>query len=181
MSRLRSRTVTISVKQDITELIEQYGKYAWILHDKDIHEEDVKDEDGNITHVKGELKDPHYHIYLEFPNARGINSIANELGIAPNMVQIVRNKSGLIDYLTHRRSPDKHQYDDNEIHSNFEISRTEEPLTMIVVHKLLTDCKSFEEFISELTHRGLTGNPVITYTNCRTLWYSSPRDEENEE
>ena len=168
MSRLRTRTVTISVKQNITELIEQYGKYAWILHDKD-------------TDENGVLKDPHYHIYLEFPNARGLNSIADELGIAPNMVQIVRDKKGLLAYLTHRNSPEKWQYDDSEIHANFEIKRTEEPLTMIIVHKLLTECMTFEEFLSELTHRGLAGNPIVNYSNCVAIWKKAQTHEEEEQ
>jgi len=160
MANLKTRTVTISLKQDITVMVEQYGKYAWIMHDKDAHPE------------TGELKDPHYHIYLEFPNPRSLNSIANELGIEPNMVEVVRDKKGMIAYLTHSRSPEKYQYDISEVHSNFEIKRIEDDLTMIVVYKLLEECNNVKHFISELTKRGIKGNPVVNMSACMSLWYN---------
>lgn len=155
---LKTRCVTISVKQDITEMIEQYGKYAWILHDKDSNPE------------TGELKDAHYHIYLEFPNPRSLNSIAKELDIEPNMIEVVRDKRGILAYLTHSRNPEKYQYEHEEIHSNFEIKRIEESISMIVILKLLNECSTFEEFVSEITHRGLSGNPLHNLSFCFDLW-----------
>lgn len=158
MNKMRTRTVTISLKQDITKLIESYGKWAWILHDKDVHPETA------------ELIDPHYHIYLEFPNQRYISSIAGELGIEPNMIEMVRDRKGMLAYLTHSNHPDKYQYDADEIHSNFEIKRVEDKLTIIVVHKLLTECNSFNEFMSELVHRGLSGSLLANYGSARSIW-----------
>lgn len=155
---LKTRCVTISVKQDITDKVEQYGKYAWILHDKDCDLE------------TGEVIEPHYHIYLEFPNPRSLNSIANELDILPNMVEVVRDKRGILAYLTHSRSPDKYQYEHEKIHSNFEIKRIEESISMIVILKLLQECNTFEQFISEITHRGITGNPLHNLSFCYDIW-----------
>jgi hypothetical protein len=162
-------------------MVEQYGKWAWIKHDKDVHDKEITDKDGNVVIAVGDLKDAHYHIYLEFPNPRSLNSIAKELGIEPNMVEVVRDKRGLLDYLTHRRSPEKWQYTDEELHANFEIQRLEEPLTMIVVYKLLTECDSFEKFISELTHRGLSGNPLINYSNCKAVWKNHVKRGDDDE
>ena len=160
--------MTISLKQDITGLVEQYSKYAWILHDKDINNE------------TGELKDAHYHIYLEFPNPRSINSIANELDIEPFMIEAVRNKQGIIAYLTHSKSPEKYQYDISEVHSNFEIKRIEDVMSMIVISKLIYECATFEEFVAELTKRGLNGNPLTNYSNCLKVWKEKRCVEEKE-
>lgn len=161
---MKTRTVTISLKQDITSIVEQYGKYAWILHDKDVTEH-------------GELKDSHYHIYLEFPNPRSINSIANELGIEPHMIEVVRNKQGILAYLTHSRSPEKYQYDISEVHSNFEIKRIEDNLTMITILKLIEESDTFNEFVAEVTKRGMTGNPLSNLSHCIRLWDSIKNNE----
>ncbi len=154
----KSRTMTISVKQDITALVEQYGKYAWILHDKDVLPD------------TGELKDPHYHIFLEFPNARSLNSVASELDVPPNMVQIVRDKKGILKYFTHQNSPEKYQYDVSEIHCNFDIESATASLDMMSVLKLLDGAGDMPEFIAGLVKRGMTGNPVTNLVNCFKLW-----------
>ena len=155
---MKTRTVTMSLKQDITGLVEQYPKYAWIKHDKDFDRE------------TGELKDEHFHIYLEFPNPRSLNAIANELGIESNMIEVVRNKDGILNYLTHARSPEKYQYDISEVHSNFEIKRIEDALTMITILRLLKDVATFDEFVAEVTKRGMSGNPLANLSYCSRLW-----------
>ena len=162
---IKTRVVTISLKQDITKLVEQYPKYAWILHDKDVHLE------------TGEVKDPHYHIYLEFPNPRSINSIAKEFGIEPNFIEVVRNKQGILAYLTHSRSPEKWQYAVNEVHSNFEIKRIEDDLSMIVILKLCEECSTFAEFVAEVTKRGVKGNPLSNLSHCHRIWNCLHYDE----
>lgn len=165
---MKTRTVTMSLKQDITHLVEQYPKYAWILHDKDFNPD------------TGGLKEPHYHIYLEFPNPRSLNAIASELGIEPHMIEVVRNKQGILAYLTHSRSPEKYQYDVSEVHSNFEIKRIEEALTMIVILKLVQEVGSFDEFVAEVTKRGLTGNPLSNLSYCHRLWVSFREVDKND-
>ena len=155
---MKTRSVTMSLKQDITPLVEQYGKHAWILHDKDMNPE------------TGELKEAHYHIYLEFPNPRSITSIANELGIGANFIEVVRNKAGILAYLTHSKSPEKYQYDASEVHSNFEIKRIADEITMFTIYQVLHECNTFGEFIAEMTKRGLKGNPLINLSHCSRLW-----------
>ena len=155
---LKSRTITISLKQDITPYIEQYGKYAWILHDKD---KDLE---------TGEGIDPHYHIYLEFPNARSLNSVASELGIIPSLIQIVRNKKGILNYLIHANQPQKHQYDMSEVHTNFDLQLFVAGVDMASIYKLCDSSTTFQDFITELSRRGLNGNPLSNLCNCLKLW-----------
>ena len=158
MPNLKTRCMTISLKQDITKEIEQYGKYAWILHDKDIILE------------TGELKEAHYHYYLEFPNARSINSVASELGIEPNFIEVVRDKKGILNYLTHAKNPEKHQYDISEVHSNFDLQTAVASLDMLSVLNLLDDSDDIKQFISEVVKRGMTGNPITNLCNIFKLW-----------
>jgi len=169
---MKTRCVTISLKQDITPLIEQYPKWAWILHDKDSSKE------------TGELIEPHYHYYLEFLNQRHLDSIAKEFNIEINMIEVVRDKKGILSYLTHSRHPDKYQYDISEVHANFEIKRATEDFNMITIYKLLKECKTKQEFISELVHRGLTGNPLHNLVYINTLWkdkYESTNKKEKQD
>ena len=158
MPNLKTRCMTISLKQDITKEVEQYGKYAWILHDKDVILE------------TGELKDAHYHYYLEFPNARSINSVADELGIEPNFIEVVRDKKGILNYLIHAKNPDKYQYDISEVHSNFDLGAATASLDMLSVLNLLDDSDDIKQFISEVVKRGMTGNPIINLCNIFKLW-----------
>lgn len=155
---MKTRTITISLKQDITQLVQQYPKWAWILHDKDIDDK------------TGELKDAHYHVYMEFPNPRSLVSIAHELDIPVHMIEVVRDKQGILAYLTHSRSPEKYQYDHDEVHSNFELARIEEALNMITVLKLVDDCETFDHFVAEVTKRGMGGNVLSNLAHCSRLW-----------
>lgn len=79
-------------------------KWAWIYHNKD----------------KAEHK--HYHFYLEFANPRSFLSVANELNIPVTNLQQVFDKKGILQYLTHENSPEKHHYSPDEVHSNFVVS-----------------------------------------------------------
>lgn len=85
-------------------------KYFFILHDKD------KDEEGNI-------KKPHYHVYLNFGrDSIQISSVAEWFGIKENSIQ--RIKGHMIDvirYYTHEKEPDKHQYAYSDITANFDV------------------------------------------------------------
>lgn len=84
-------------------------RYAYILHDCDADE-------------NGELKKPHYHVYLYFENAREFKSIANVFGIAENNIELVKNKRALIRYFTHIDDPEKYQYSYKDIVSfNFNV------------------------------------------------------------
>ena len=72
-----------------------------ILHDKD------KNEDG--TPLK-----PHYHFVVKFQNAIWRNSLAKDLGIQPNYLEVCRDFKNSVTYLLHKNNPEKYQYDVEE-------------------------------------------------------------------
>lgn len=97
---MRARHFTIACKQQLD--VEFAEKWAWIRHDR-----------CNV--------DPHYHYFISFKNPRELKTIATVLGIAPNFIEKVKNKKGIINYLTHSKNPEKTQYSANEIKSNFNL------------------------------------------------------------
>ena len=112
----RSRTFTLVINKsahcfaNIKSIIENLCKtelYALILHDKDIDE-------------KGELKQPHYHLYLKFINARTCQSIMKQFEGAH--VEIPINETQSIKYLLHAtknaKAQGKHQYAIEELLTN---------------------------------------------------------------
>lgn len=81
---------------------ENYEEVTYIIHDKDTNED-------------GTPKKPHMHILFKVGNnARHINSIAKEVGIAENYLQGCNKKSMLM-YLIHLKNEDKTQYDLEEV------------------------------------------------------------------
>lgn len=107
MSTIKRRNYTFSIKRDferIRDIVEQYGCYAYICHDKD---------PGVATH---------WHFYIEFPNPRSLNSVAEELGIEPNMIEACHNKMAILTYLTHNtekaKKDGKHIYTFEEVITN---------------------------------------------------------------
>lgn len=74
--------------------------YAYILHDRDYNED-------------GTLKKPHYHVYLEFSKPVSSNTICNHFNV--KVWESVKNMNGVIQYMTHKRYPNKAQYSWKEI------------------------------------------------------------------
>ncbi len=63
-----------------------------ILHDKDIHPDDViDDETGELKYKSGDLKKEHYHFYVHFKNQRYINGVAEELGIESHLIEFLES------------------------------------------------------------------------------------------
>lgn len=63
-------------------------QYVGILHNLDRNE-------------NGELKKPHHHVIVSFPRQKDLSALANELGIASNYIEPVRNKEASYRYLLH--------------------------------------------------------------------------------
>lgn len=82
-----------------------YLDYAYIEHNKD-------------TNKKQELKKSHVHLTIRFNNARYRNSVALELGIAPNYMQKCDSLENSLKYLIHYGIKDKYQYDLSEVKGN---------------------------------------------------------------
>lgn len=90
--------------------------YAYILHDKDENE-------------NGELKKPHWHICLRFKDSVPTASICSWFGITENYINKIRGRfADALAYLTHKNAPDKFQYLDEEVKSNFDFQKEVETL-----------------------------------------------------
>lgn len=118
--------------------------WFYILHDKDTYTED--DEKKNAEHKAGTLKKAHYHIYLSLKDSTNIKYIAAAFCVPENFVCRVKGKwVDAMLYATHRNSPDKHQYDDTEIISNFDFSTARDKEA-----KKKNDNKRLDEIIEKI-------------------------------
>lgn len=102
--------ITYCPIDEIDPLVFQACKfYAWICHDKDLTDD-------------GEIKEPHYHILLEFNDCRPRNPIKLLQCFKPDvyttMIQNVKSTRGVVRYFCHLDDPDKMAYDVGEIFSN---------------------------------------------------------------
>lgn len=100
----------------VLETIRNYfDKWAYVLHDKDVLPE------------TGELKKPHYHWVGSLLNPVQISTIINRLEVPSQSVEFIRKKGGkdnwkgAVKYLVHDASPDKYQYNPDEVITNFDI------------------------------------------------------------
>lgn len=85
--------------------------YAYILHDKD------EDKDG-------QLKAPHWHICIRFKDSVPTASICSWFNIPENYINKIKGRfADALAYLTHKNAPDKYQYLDEQVKSNFEFQR----------------------------------------------------------
>lgn len=80
------------------EIIAKTYNFKAILHDKDTTEKGVK-------------KKAHFHYVVKMPSSCPNSTLAKNLGITENYIQIIHSIRGAYDYLTHKFSPDKFQYD----------------------------------------------------------------------
>lgn len=90
-----------------------YTRFAFILHDRD-------------TLDSGEVKTPHFHIYIESGSTARLgtylNRMAKELKVNPLAISIqkVSEPESVIQYLIHKNAPDKFQYPRDEIRTNLD-------------------------------------------------------------
>ena len=85
--------------------------YAYIKHDKD-------------TDKDGSLKISHWHIMLRFSYPVPTESICEWFCITSNFLNRIKGRfADALSYLTHKNAPDKHQYNDDEVISNFDFKK----------------------------------------------------------
>nr|WP_013100860.1 Rep family protein ['Rehmannia glutinosa' phytoplasma]ADA63491.1 Rep ['Rehmannia glutinosa' phytoplasma] len=93
--------------------------YAYILHDKDIYQNE-KEAQLNGKKV-GDIKAPHWHIYLRFNYAQDTKHISQWFNTQENFVSKIKGRfSDALMYMIHSNRFDKHQYDEKEVVSNFD-------------------------------------------------------------
>ena len=98
-------------------------KFAYILHDKDTYTKD--DEKKNPEHKAGTLKEPHWHICLQFKDSQNTKYVAKWFDIEEQYVN--KSSSGhyedMLLYLIHKNSSEKFQYCIDEVHANFDYTQ----------------------------------------------------------
>jgi hypothetical protein len=77
--------------------------YAYILHDKD---SDSK---------------PHYHVAVRLNHANDSKYVARWFGVKEQYVEKVKGRwSDMLKYLIHQNAPEKYQYEESEVKSNYD-------------------------------------------------------------
>ena len=103
MNKFRARTFCLVLYMEdeshkkAIEKIKQSYDYAMICHDKD-------------TDENGSVKKEHYHIVIQFKNAKWNTALAEELEIPENYIEEARNIKRALLYLVHFYDDDKYQY-----------------------------------------------------------------------
>lgn len=99
----------------IMEQLETGGyKYAAILHDKDIWQDNESEE-----HEAGTFKKPHWHVVLKFEQARWVNAVCKELnGLESNYIQKCNSFDSALLYLVHDGLEEKYQYPFDSVFGN---------------------------------------------------------------
>ena len=113
MANKTARVFSASLKpawtsEHITDwLAEHKGSFnAYVItHDRDINED-------------GEIVEAHTHFYIEYDTPRKVSTVANLLNVEANFIEIVKNKKGMLRYLTHKDQATKAKYDDDEVYTN---------------------------------------------------------------
>ena len=100
---------------DLENILEKYRtikEWAYIIHDKDVK-------------ANGEPKGAHIHLYLNFgKGGTNFERVAKWFKDEPQYVNKVHGrKSDVLLYLTHRNAPEKYQYKDDEVISNFDLKQ----------------------------------------------------------
>ena len=157
MATLSGRVFTASLKPHWTNekiadwLAETKGALsAYIItHDKDYNTE------------TGEIVETHTHIYIEYDTPRKITTVARLLGVEPNFIEVVRNKKGVLRYLTHKDQETKAKYDDEQVYTNAEID-----YTTAVMGATMSD-KDIAEYI--VKGRGMELLGVVSPNRLRTI------------
>lgn len=113
----------IELTNSILEKVKSLScSYAYAFHDKDFYTEKTFNSQYQLIGNVGELKKPHYHLYVVLNSNKTISDIASEFNITCNRVQSFKEKHfrNKILYLTHIcYSPlEKYIYDKDIIVSN---------------------------------------------------------------
>nr|WP_015060401.1 Rep family protein [Periwinkle leaf yellowing phytoplasma]AEA36699.1 replication protein [Periwinkle leaf yellowing phytoplasma] len=114
---------TLITKTKIETILEAKTKaiqnYAYILHDKDTYQNE-KEAQLNGKKV-GDIKAPHWHIYLRFNYSQDTKHISQWFNTQENFVSKIKGRfSDALMYMIHANRSDKHQYDEKEVVSNFD-------------------------------------------------------------
>lgn len=103
---------------EVVRLVKETADSAYVYHDKDVWDEasiqEWENENGSCPFVVGEVKIPHIHAVIRFPNARYLDAVKRDYGITS--VRKCQSLRGMLRYLTHMDYEDKFQYGPELVH-----------------------------------------------------------------
>lgn len=137
---LYPKSDTYNCTELINDLTESCVHYAYILHDKDIADEET-----------GELKKEHIHFYARIPVKRSRKAMSEDFGIPLNHIEYALSTENCIRYLIHLDNPEKTPYPRSEIIGNFDFT------------KYLCDNNSKENEQLEELYKFLQDNPGASF------------------
>lgn len=101
-------TYELDALQEFLQVTNPYS-FAWICHDKDVHED-------------GSPVKPHYHAVVKYDNGVRVSHMKKVFNENVTF-EVPWNDQAISEYLLHTNSPDKFQYDANELTSYTESGR----------------------------------------------------------
>lgn len=133
----------------------------WLAEHKGAFMAYVITHDRDVNADTGEAVEPHTHVYIEYDTPRKVSTVANLLGVADNFVEVVRNKKGMLRYLTHKDLKTKVKYNDDEVYTN-----SDTDYKTAVMGAMLSD-KEVAEYIR--SGRGLELLGIVSASKLRTI------------
>ena len=134
---------------------------VWLAEHKGAFNAYVINHDKDVNDETGEIVEPHTHIYIEYETPRKVSTVANLLGVASNFVEVVRNKKGMLRYLTHKDQKTKVKYNDDDVYTNADID-----YKTAVMGAMMSD-KEIAEYIRN--GRGLELLGIVPAGKLRTI------------
>lgn len=161
----RSRKVSFVCYEEPTlQQLSGSIRWAYILHDKDV----------KIDPDTGELipKKAHYHVYLEFGNARRLSSIAKDFSLPEAAICKVANTKSTLAYFTHRTAKaiadNKYMYEPKEVvksdDMNFDFSEVVDSVESVDWMKIF-GMPTLQEAIAEYKKQGEELNSLQQFKN----------------
>lgn len=149
-----------------------------IKHNRDVYEEERKNDAGEIINGIGELKKEHLHIILEFDNQRYLNGISKELGLEKRFIQKVQSFKQCSRYLIHLDNEEKAQYSLDELFGNPDMIAkakkccTEEQSASSIMWELLNILDSFDRSVSngEMGRIALSMGYITQYNRFKSVF-----------
>ena len=173
---------------DVVRLVKECSDSAYILHDKDTWDEmsiqSWENEEGSCPFGIGELKTPHIHAVVRYPNARYLDSVKKDFGITS--IRKCQSLRGMLRYLTHMDYEDKFQYGPELVQCYGKMSETfkkaiqEDVDLQTRVLQLLQYIDSFDRYINRRDFVRLTCEADLFSTVIQMKgWAFTILDEHN--
>lgn len=159
-------------------------KYAVILHDSDVYEED-NTETGTAA---GELKKPHYHWCIEFPTPHE-EAYVNVVFSVAKSIPMRYDKVLSYRYLLHLDHPEKFQYPLSSVRANFNaadgmrLDGEEANMQTFLLDDILEivhGCLSYHQFYERhpewIARASTITHLVRQYQSCRDVWIADEKE-----